>query len=383
MTGLVSPFGSDAVQWKICVVTGWKISSDARQRQDRIDSGPVRIRAARGSPANRRRGGQRGGIRGECQVPVLDRARRDRGVGCGTRRTGRCLAGRAELQADGPAPSWFVRVRAFLAFHFPGAHRRECLDCPGLLIGEPGRRLFAIVPGPAAKQTHSAAKKTHSGILGRRLAELSHPRLRARSDGRSKCVLYLSEAAGRLARWRIPPRCGRTPIPAQGHRLLATAGPRPRHGQARARSASRPDAARRLGAFSEEGDLGGHPPAAERPDPLQVSHHLDPPPDHRRVHRVIVGIQPHVAARWSVLSCRRQKLAALRMTSRNEYACRLCARMPAFIGPAAWMPIGLFCCRRGRQRCSCDFRVVVPRSTGDKAAIPGAGEAHLDEQAAF
>ena len=27
MTGLVSPFGSDAVQWKIWVVTGWKISS--------------------------------------------------------------------------------------------------------------------------------------------------------------------------------------------------------------------------------------------------------------------------------------------------------------------------------------------------------------------
>jgi hypothetical protein len=27
VTGLVSPFGLDAVQWKICVVTGWKISS--------------------------------------------------------------------------------------------------------------------------------------------------------------------------------------------------------------------------------------------------------------------------------------------------------------------------------------------------------------------
>ena len=27
VTGLVSPFGFDAVQWKICVVTGWKISS--------------------------------------------------------------------------------------------------------------------------------------------------------------------------------------------------------------------------------------------------------------------------------------------------------------------------------------------------------------------
>ena len=113
----------------------------------------------------------------------------------GTRRTGRCLASRAELQADGPAPSWFVRVRACLAFHFAGARPRECRDCPGLFIGEPGRRLFAIVPGPAAKPTHSAAKKTHSGILGRRLADLSHPRLRARSAGRSKCVLCRSEAA--------------------------------------------------------------------------------------------------------------------------------------------------------------------------------------------
>jgi hypothetical protein len=26
VTGLVSPFGFDAVQWKICVVTGWKMS---------------------------------------------------------------------------------------------------------------------------------------------------------------------------------------------------------------------------------------------------------------------------------------------------------------------------------------------------------------------
>ena len=234
MTGLVSPFGSDAVQWKICVVTGWKISSDARQRQDRIDSGPVRIRAARGSPANRRRGGQRGGIRGECQVPVLDRARRDRGVGCGTRRTGRCLAGRAELQADGPAPSWFVRVRAFLAFHFPGAHRRECLDCPGLLIGEPGRRLFAIVPGPAAKQTHSAAKKTHSGILGRRLAELSHPRLRARSDEVQVCLVPVrgGRATGSMANtasmW--PDADPRARTPASRHcwaKTPAWAGPGP------------------------------------------------------------------------------------------------------------------------------------------------------------
>jgi hypothetical protein len=27
VTGLVSPFGFDAVQWKICVVTGWKMSN--------------------------------------------------------------------------------------------------------------------------------------------------------------------------------------------------------------------------------------------------------------------------------------------------------------------------------------------------------------------
>ena len=115
---------------------------------------------------------------------------------------------RAELQADGLAPSWLVWVRACLALHFPGGHPRLCLDRPGLLVGEPGRRLFAILPGPAAKQTHSAAKKTHSVIVGRRLADFSHLGLRRRSAGRSKGVLCLPEAVGRVARLRVPPRCG-------------------------------------------------------------------------------------------------------------------------------------------------------------------------------
>ena len=80
----------------------------------------------------------------------------------------------ADFLADGPAPSWLVRVGTCLALHFPGNHRL-CLDRPGLLVREPGRRLFAILPGPAAKKTHSAAKETHSGSIGRRLADFSHP----------------------------------------------------------------------------------------------------------------------------------------------------------------------------------------------------------------
>jgi len=40
--------------------------------------------------------------------------------------------------------------------------------------------------------------------------------------------------------------------------------------------------------------VGDQPTVAEHPHPVQVSDHLDAPPDHRRVHRVVVGIQPHV-----------------------------------------------------------------------------------------
>ena len=35
-------------------------------------------------------------------------------------------------------------------------------------------------------------------------------------------------------------------------------------------------------------------PVAEHPHPVQVGGHLDAPADHRRVHRVVVGVQPHV-----------------------------------------------------------------------------------------
>jgi hypothetical protein len=92
----------------------------------------------------------------------------------------------ADFLADGPAPSWLVRVGTCLALHFPGNHRL-CLDRPGLLVRELGRRLFAILPGPAAKETHSAAKETHSGSIGRWLADFSHPE--GRSAGMSKCFV--------------------------------------------------------------------------------------------------------------------------------------------------------------------------------------------------
>jgi hypothetical protein len=107
---------------------------------------------------------------------------------------GAVLASLADLQADGPAPSWLVRVGACFALHFPGANLRLCLDRPGLLSWELGRRLFAILPRPAAKKTHSAAKETHGVIISRRRADFPHLGLRGRSAGRSKCVSCLPEA---------------------------------------------------------------------------------------------------------------------------------------------------------------------------------------------
>ena len=110
----------------------------------------------------------------------------------------------ADLQADGTAPSWLVRVGTRLALHFPGGNLRPCLDRPGRLIWEPGRRLFAILPGPAAKQTHSAAKETHSVIIGRRLADFSYLGLRGRSAGRSKVFCACQRRPGRVARPPLP-----------------------------------------------------------------------------------------------------------------------------------------------------------------------------------
>src|SRR5262245_13652864 len=85
---------------------------------------------------------------------------------------GAVVASLADVLADGPAPSWVVRVGTCLELHFPARNLRLCLDRPGLLLWEPCRH-FAIFPGPAAKQTRGAAKQTHSVIVDRRLADFS------------------------------------------------------------------------------------------------------------------------------------------------------------------------------------------------------------------
>ena len=107
----------------------------------------------------------------------------------------------ADFLVDGPAPSWLVRVGTCLALHFPGSHRL-CLDRPGLLVHELGRRLFAILSGPAAKEAHSAAKKTHSAIISRPARGL----LASSGADQPACpsISYVPEAIGRVARLRVP-----------------------------------------------------------------------------------------------------------------------------------------------------------------------------------
>src|SRR5215469_17957078 len=79
---------------------------------------------------------------------------------------GAVLAGLTDFLADGQAPSWLVRVGTFLGRHFPARNLPLCLDRPGLLREELGRRLFALLPGPAAKETHGV-------IVDRRPADSS------------------------------------------------------------------------------------------------------------------------------------------------------------------------------------------------------------------
>ena len=84
------------------------------------------------------------------------------------------LASSANFLADGPAPSWLVRVGPFLGAHFPARSLSLYRGRPGLLLWELGRRLPAPFPAPIAKETHGA-------IVDRRLTE---PRLAAPAGSR-------------------------------------------------------------------------------------------------------------------------------------------------------------------------------------------------------
>ena len=90
-------------------------------------------------------------------------------------------------------------------------------------------------------------------------------------------------------------RCRSRPAPAS-RPAGSAAGARPRAGPgACARAAAR---CVRVGdgLVFRPGPLmaGDQMPVAEHPHPGQVSGHLDAPADHRRVHGVVVGVQPHV-----------------------------------------------------------------------------------------
>src|SRR5215467_3566087 len=102
----------------------------------------------------------------------------------------------ADFLADGPAPSWLVRVGTLLALHFPADSQRLCLDRPGLLLQELGRPLFAILPGPAAEETHDVAKEIHSVIIGRPACGLLDPRLRCRGSVGGRLVGFNRCAQG-------------------------------------------------------------------------------------------------------------------------------------------------------------------------------------------
>lgn len=79
---------------------------------------------------------------------------------------GAVLASLANFLADSPAPSWLVWVGTCLGRHFPARNLRLRLDRSGLLLLELSRRLLAILPSPATKETHGV-------IVDRRLADSS------------------------------------------------------------------------------------------------------------------------------------------------------------------------------------------------------------------
>jgi hypothetical protein len=69
---------------------------------------------------------------------------------------GAILASFTDLLADGLAPSWLVRVGTCLCGHFPGRGLRLCLGRPGRRLRRELGRFLALLPRPAAKETHGA-----------------------------------------------------------------------------------------------------------------------------------------------------------------------------------------------------------------------------------
>lgn len=69
---------------------------------------------------------------------------------------GALVASPADFLAEDPAPSWLVRVGTRLGRHFRACGLGLCPGSASLFLAEPGLRLFAILLGPAAKETHGA-----------------------------------------------------------------------------------------------------------------------------------------------------------------------------------------------------------------------------------
>ena len=67
--------------------------------------------------------------------------------------------------------------------------------------------------------------------------------------------------------------------------------------------------------------VGDQPAVAERPDPVQVGDHLDPAADHRRVDRVVVGVQPDV-----VITCQPRRRRATPSPARPAATVSIAAR---------------------------------------------------------
>jgi hypothetical protein len=128
---------------------------------------------------------------------------------------GAVLARFANCLAEGPAPSWLVGVGACLGRHHPGCSLCWCADRPGLLQEKLGRRrLFAIFPGPAAKETHGVMvdrRLAHSWLLrvsapiGRAGQERANNASSLPATGVRVCDMEERSAspAGRGARFRL------------------------------------------------------------------------------------------------------------------------------------------------------------------------------------
>ena len=167
-----------------------------------------------------------------------------------------------------PSPPWVSRAETSRCRQ---AMRNSSCDQDSARARSASRSTDSRSVGAFNARVRKAISPVRSRLAVLRVVAITPPRRR----GRARCHSRLS-ARTSTSVWALGAAPAR-PVPAQPRRGGDMLG-----------------VADRLVPGPDPGMVRDHPPVAEHLDPGQVGHHLDPAADDRRVHRVVVAVQPDV-----------------------------------------------------------------------------------------